>query len=479
MNNYQQDEGVSLHGHSQPEPIGLEYIAASLAQVGFLCNFRDSNELTVSTANDSMRLCLLSALSCELPQIIAAALRARTRGETTVLGGYHASGNHESLADMPFDYVVIGEGEFVSQAIAKAVLDKDNSDLDRYESNSVGLARVVRAPRIADLNSLPWPVRSESRMSQYQYNLHDLMWPTKSKQRNTALVLASRGCAHDCDFCASSTVWGTGLRLRTPENVVDELKSLKQNFGTNTIVFIDQSLGQSKRWSLDLCQQIQAANLGLNWYHQSNLNISRDVIKAMASAGCTKIGFGLEGISPRVRSLIKPRNPHELDSVNQLFDFCNSLGIFVKAYLMIGFPWETEEIVKEYFEWLPKIRANQIKISYFTPFPGTRDWTRFKSQLVTANWTDFNTVRMPVVYNPNISVDRYHEIRTALFISFYASPTYADLTAQMIGAYPHYIESYREFADFLHHFDMVSGDVPWLQWVRYGLGLKTSVAAGC
>ena len=93
-------------------------------------------------------------------------------------------------------------------------------------------------------------------------------------------------------------------------------------------------------------------------------------VRVMGEAGCSKIGFGLEGISPRAISIIKPVNPCDIDSVNALFDFCNSLGLFVKAYLMIGFPWETEEIVREYFEWLPGIRANQVKISYFTPFPG-------------------------------------------------------------------------------------------------------------
>jgi radical SAM superfamily enzyme YgiQ (UPF0313 family) len=145
---------------------------------------------------------------------------------------------------------------------------------------------------------------------------------------------------------------------------------------------------------------------------------------------------------------------------------------------MIGFPWETEEIVREYFEWLPRIRANQVKISYVTPFPGTRDWPRFKNQLITSNWADFDTVRMPVVHNPNISVERYHRIRAALFRCFYGSQTYADLTRQMIESYSHYVDSYREFADYLCHFSMVPEDALWLEWVYYGMRSKAAVAVG-
>jgi len=467
---------ISLHGHGEPEPIGLEYIAGSLGLAGYSCHFRDKNELIVTLVNGSASLCLFSALSCEFPGVIHAAHRAKVRGETTILGGYHASGSRGTLSDVPFDYVVIGEGELVAPAIAKAHICGDNSDLDDFESCTVGSVRIIRAPRIADLDALPAPLRKEERLAQYR--IYDLMWPPPSQQQNTALVLGSRGCANDCDFCASSTVWGRCMRLRSVDQVVDELQRLVHGFGTNTIVFIDQSLGQATEWTLDLCSGIQNANLGINWYHQSNLTIDRDVIRVMADAGCSKIGFGLEGISPRAISVIKPTNPCDIDSINSLFHYCNSLGLFVKVYLMIGFPWETDEIVREYFEWLPRIRANQMKISYFTPFPGTRDWARFRNQLVTSNWADFDTVRMPVVHNPNISVERYHEIRAALFRSFYGSKTYADLTRQMIGAYPHYIDSYREFANYLHHFDMVLGDAPWLEWVRYGLESKASVAAG-
>jgi len=468
---------MSMHGHGEPEPIGLEYIASSLALAGYSCHFRNNNELIVSLVNGSASLCLLSALSCEFPRVIDAAHRAKARGEATILGGYHAScGSQGTLADVPFDYVVIGEGELVTPAIAKAHICGDWSALNGFESRPVGSVQLVHSPRITDLNALQAPFRAEERLAQYR--IYDLMWPPASRQQNTALVLSSRGCTNDCDFCASSTVWGHGIRLRSVDRVVSELQGLSQNFATNTVVFIDQSLGQASQWTLDLCSTIRNANLGIHWYHQSNLTIDRDVIRAMADAGCSKIGFGLEGISPRAISTIKPANPCDIDSVNSLFDYCNSLGLFVKVYLMIGFPWETEEIVREYFKWLPRIRANQVKISYFTPFPGTRDYARFRNQLVTSDWADFDTVRMPVVYNPNISVARYHRIRAVLFKSFYGSNTYCDLTRQMIRTSPHYIESYREFADYLHHFRMVSGDAPWLEWVGHGQGLRRATAVG-
>ena len=472
-------DGCTIHGHGTAETIGLEYIASMLVKANFDCNFRSNQELYVSGFESRHKgIALFSSITSEYPQVLEAAKAAKQRGEITILGGYHACGCTDKIEPDLFDYVVIGEGEQVAVALANAILHNEISEIISFKDNGVSFPRIIRVPRIEDLDSIPFPLRSEERMSRYQYHLHDLMWPSASRQHNSTLILASRGCAYDCDFCASSTVWGRGIRLRSPDNVIKELIDIKARLGTNTVVFIDQSLGQAKQWTLKLCNAIQEADIGMNWYHQSNLNIDLDVVREMAKAGCTKIGFGLEGISPRAVERIKPINPYEFDAVNSLFDYCNTLGIFVKAYLMIGFPWETKEIIEEYFEWVPRIRANQIKISYMTPFPGTRDWMKYRDQLVTRNWEDFDTVRMPVIYNKRISVPKYHEIRTALFKSFYGSHTYADVTHQMIRAYPHYIESYREFADYLDRFRMISGDEVWLEWAGHGQASRFAMAGG-
>ena len=465
----------TLHGHGKSESIGLEYIASILTNAGFSCRFQRYSVLHVTSPKSQLKLILLSSITCELQQIKNEAHCAKSQGNITVLGGYHACGCKDDLANDPFDYIVVGEGEEVALAIAKAHLLGEWDDLNQFEVRGVGSTRIVTANRIEVLDFLPFPLRSKKILSQYR--IHDLMWPPASLQQNPALVLGSRGCVHNCDFCASATVWGQGVRLRSTEKVVEELQDLQARFDTNTVVFIDQSLGQIKKWSIDLCTAIKNNVQGINWYHQSNLTVDRDVIRAMAEAGCKKIGFGIEGVSPDAISRIKPVNPFDYDTINELCDFCNELGIFVKAYLIVGFPWETEEVVDEYFEWIQKLRVNQVKISYFTPFPGSRAWEQYSNQLVTTDWSDFDTVKMPVVRNPNISVERYHEIRNLLFKAFYGSTSYADVTSKILRLCPHYVQSYKEFAAFLQHFDMITGDEIWLEWLNQNQAEKVSLVA--
>lgn len=454
-----------FHGWNSPEPIGLEYIAAALSGAGFCYAFNSQRELIVKSLRQQTVLSFISGMTCEWLEILEVAKIAKSQGRRVVLGGYHACGNWQDISKDCFDYIVVGEGEEVAVMLAKVLLRGESVNFYGRTYNRDNLPHIIHAPRIKDINLLPFLARSEERLG--TYILFDLMWPPSSMQKNTIIILTSRGCKHNCNFCASSTVWGQGVRFRTTENIISELKELKYYFDTNTVIIIDQSFGQAKKWTLELCQAIKEANLGINWYHQSNLDVDRDVIQAMADAGCTKIGFGLEGISPTAIEKIKPINPHNMEKINDLFDFCRSLGMFVKTYFMIGYPWEDRAIIEEYKYWITKVRASQIKISYMTPFPGTRYWDMYSEHLLTRDWGHFDTVSMPVVHNPSISVDEYHNIRQELFRSFYGSSIYTQTTKEMLEKYPHYAQSFREFCLYLKPNNMITERESWLELIGY------------
>ncbi len=458
-------DNKSYHGWHSPEPIGLEYICATLSEAGFDCFFESQNELRVKSVGIDRCISFISGMTWEWRRILELIENAKSQNLKVVLGGYHACGNWRDISKECCNHIIVGEGEEVAVMLAKVLLKGETVEFCGQVYSLNNLPRIIPAPRIKDINSLPYPARSEERLG--TYILFDLMWPPSSMQNNTSIILTSRGCKHNCDFCASFTIWGQGVRFRTSENIIAELEELKDRFSMNTVIIIDQSFGQAKKWTLEVCQAIKEADLGINWYHQSNLDVDRDVIQAMADAGCTKIGFGLEGISPTAIEKIKPINPHNMEKINDLFDFCRSLGMFVKTYLMIGYPWEDQAIIEEYKYWVTTIRASQIKISYMTPFPGTRYWDTYSDRLLTRDWSRFDTVSMPVVHNRSISVDEYNKIRQELFRSFYGSSIYARTTKAMLEKYPHYAQSFREFCLYLKPNNMITGRESWLELIGY------------
>jgi anaerobic magnesium-protoporphyrin IX monomethyl ester cyclase len=450
---------INMLGHGVSEPIGLEYIQASVTSNNLNAYLLNRFELEVSGSGLASEVSLFSSTSPEWETVLALNAEAKKRGNITVIGGYHVTGLYRSsiLNSIPFNYAVIGEGEAAIFNVLKDILS------NKEFLNKTKQTKIFVSNPIQDIDLLPIPERHESYLSNYK--ILDLMYPAPSNQINTAIVLGSRGCNGNCSFCASSSMWGSKVRLRNPDKIIEEIKMLKKRFHTNTIVFIDQCFGVNVKWNEELCMQIIKEKLGVNWYIQTNVNIDPKLIPLMAEAGCSKIGFGVESLVSEQLAKLKSGHIKSLEGINDLLRYCNKNGVLTKAYLMVGFPWETKEYIESYLHNISSLEANCIKISFFVPFPGTQDWELYKNQLVTTDWSDFDTVKMPVARNLYISVEQYLQYRELLFHNFYSSQQYKKVTLELLIDYPKFIQSFEDFFQFLKHYMMLPMNIELNDWL--------------
>ncbi|HVY60372.1 MAG TPA: cobalamin-dependent protein, partial [Planctomycetota bacterium] len=114
--------------------------------------------------------------------------RFRARGTTVFFGGLHATlvGPEEPLAHA--DAVAIGEGE---ELWPRMLADWEAGKLEKVYREA--------APGTYDVTKTPPP----------RFDLLDM------KQFNRITVQTSRGCPHDCEFCAASKIYGPMYRLKT------------------------------------------------------------------------------------------------------------------------------------------------------------------------------------------------------------------------------------------------------------------------
>lgn len=149
-----------------------------------------------------------------------------------VFGNTFATLNYERVLRTYdcFDYVVLGEGELSFLALARAVLS--GGTLERVP----GLARrgdgggvCTNHMSALDLDALPWPARDEL--------------PAVLAAGFSAAVFSSRGCPYRCTFCgtgATSALMGRDTyRLKSVENVVDEIEFLVRDFGIEFLCISD------------------------------------------------------------------------------------------------------------------------------------------------------------------------------------------------------------------------------------------------
>lgn len=194
---------------------------------------------------------------------------------------------------------------------------------------------------------------------------------------------ASRGCNHKCEFCSSADVW-CSVRYRDPVTLVKEAAKYWKDpaFRTNFIYFYDLTFNaQYEKHANELCDAMKNAKMlpngeividpeaegerifgtddieKIHWFCLSEVfNIPKDggtekvddALTKMADAGCTKIGYGIEGFTPKDIVHIKrlDRSKSEEEVLEQgierfaktawVLKRTTEKGIFTRGYFMWG-----------------------------------------------------------------------------------------------------------------------------------------------
>ncbi len=459
-------------GHNEFEPIGLEYIAAVLIKAGYRVRvFRQGSLSTEgivdAIANYAPSILGFSVMTHAANSALAIAAEAKTRiaGLRVVAGGYHPSGDPEFVLNSSIDFSVIGEGETTFLELIKC-LEEGTSPADvkgicyRRDGQAV---RTEPRLRTTDLDSLPRPLRSEDSLSPAR--MYGLMLPPTSKQHNVAILMSSRGCPNSCSFCCSRSVWGRKVIFRRPESVAEELRQVIADFNTNAFFLSDLTFNCSKKHVLALCKTLKKLGDVPPWYAMCTISdLTEDTIEAMRGAGCRKIGFGVESLSDSTLKRIRKKTSAIRDHTNHVLEACDRNGILTKAYLMVGYPWETTDSLAEFSENLLELAADEIRISYFTPFPGCTAFDECRDNLVTHDWSKYNAVRDIVLRNTNgVTTEMLQDIRVSSFRRFYNNSAYHDRVEHKVRCHLELKEPFEEFFAFLAAGDVLTHKQTWTE----------------
>lgn len=127
--------------------------------------------------------------------------------------------------------------------------------------------------------------------------------------------------------------------------------------------------------------------------------ISKSLLEKMKEAGCTKINLGVESGSEE--TLVKIKKGITKEKIENAFKIAKEVGMYTGAYLMIGFPWETEKHISDTIDFIDKIKPNTAMLSVATPYPSTELYEMSKSILPTKiNWEEFYQ------HSPNVNLTK-------------------------------------------------------------------------
>ena len=320
-------------------PLGPLYLVTALEDAGFSVDFRDYQ---VSEAEEPMLpaavadFCVdpapiigLSCMANLLPFTILAAkeIKARYPDCTLVLGGVGPKAVEAKILErFPWiDLVAHGEGEHSVVDLVRSL--KDGGDLAQvpglfYRNGSV--QRTDPPPRIEDLESIGYPAFKQIDYSMYAG--HNM--------------ITSRGCPYECTFCSVAPIWGRVPHFRTSEGIVAEMRLLHDQHGVKLFLFQDEFFVSSKERVIEFCDALIATGMPVRWKAFARINLTdRDVLKAMAAAGCVEIRFGIEsGCNEILERVKKGFTIEEATAV-----VAEAVHYFprVDTFFIWGFPFET------------------------------------------------------------------------------------------------------------------------------------------
>ena len=468
-------QGVALDPkiqHAIGEPTGLEYIAAVAKEEGHqtelfvpvvvsdgggstsLSNMPEG-EFIENIASYSPDVAAFSLMTCQFNRgkRIAAALKKRNPNLTTIAGGRFPSGAPYMLNGV-FDFFVIGEGEETFRELLTEVYN-GNDSYGKVKGISFRDSRghitiTSRRELISDLDSLPRSLRDESLLKQ---TYRGVSIPPLSHNPRYALIEYSRGCPGVCRFCDAELFWKKRVRHRSAKNVVEEMKYLAAEHGTELFYMYDLDFTISHRKVFEFCEEISKQGLKTSWYCMSNIvTANEEVLRAMKEAGCFKVAWGVEStnnisLGKMNKGFSKSKSLTKEQAMDTL-EISAKIGIVNNIYYITGFPWETEESILEDARTLNEYCAHQLNVGIFTPIPCSRLYNEMDKSLLHPN-LDLHDRNHLVFEHDNLTHEKMKEIQEKMHMSFYQSPAYSRRVRELIKRNPLLRQSFSEYYEFI------------------------------
>ena len=239
-------------------------------------------------------------------------------------------------------------------------------------------------------------------------------------------IMASRGCPSHCTFC--QRFMGSEFRIRSAENIFEELVHWKQIYQVREFSFLDDNFTFDKKTVMALCERIIKNDLKILFSFPNGVRedfLDEEILDALKSAGCYHLDFGIESGSQKVLNLIKKGKT--LNRIAEKVRLCHKKGFKLSASFLFGFPGETLADMKETIKFAISLPLDTATFGIVIPFPGTeiRQEAIQGGYLIERSYEYYNPTRadfLPLMQTPDWTAHDLQQMTMQAQRSFYMRP---------------------------------------------------------
>ncbi|MBZ0273239.1 B12-binding domain-containing radical SAM protein [bacterium] len=301
---------------------------------------------------------------------IAALIRKLPYKPTVLLGGPHVSVYpEEALADFGGHYVLVREAEESMVRLLDALeAGRDPAEVQGVTFRPNGHCVSTGVPPInEDLDSFAWPAWDLIEPQKYPPVPHQLF----VRQLPVAPVITTRGCPFDCNYCASTFLFGKKIRRRDAKDVVDEMFHLVDRYGVREIHIEDDNPTLIRPHIDALCDELLARDRPISWKFPNGIMVKtadEDLLRLMKSAGCYQISLGIETLNEE--TVIGKDVP--VGRIPEITRIAREIGLQTTGFFVLGLPGESDAMVLHTLRESMKLGLDFAHFGIYVPLPGSR-----------------------------------------------------------------------------------------------------------
>lgn len=226
-------------------------------------------------------------------------------------------------------------------------------------------------PFLASLDDLPIPLHHLLPLKKY------LMPMIKGPY---TFIVTSRGCPAGCKFCIKHVSYQNSVRLRSPQNLLEEVWLLYE-LGIHHIHMYADLFTVNRDQVMQFCRLLISDGPKITWTCNSRVDfVDEEMLRLMGRAGCTLISWGIESGNEMI--LKKIHKGYRMDQTSTALSLAHKAGIKNWGFFIIGLPGETPATIRETIELSKKLPLDIALFHVAAPYPGTP----FFYEVIENNW---------------------------------------------------------------------------------------------
>ena len=350
---------------------------------------------------------------------------AKRRGCTVIISGSDATDHKADYFEHGAEAIILGEGEIGLGETLDVLSGKTSTSREEV----AGVAwpdSLDPAPRpnVKALDTFPFPAWDLVDIEKYKR-----IWLEHHGYFSMNMA-TTRGCPYHCNWCAKP-IYGQRYNVRSPENVAEELRWLKEHYAPDHIWFVDDIFGLKPGWIERFADEVERLDALTPFKCLLRVDLIKPgVPEALKRAGCEIVWVGAESGSQKILDAMDKGT--KVEQIYAAAKNLHAVGIKIAFFLQFGYPGEEWDDIQLTLKMVRECQPDDIGMSVSYPLPGTKFYDNVREQLgVKQNWID--SADLAMMYRGTYSTEFYRYLHTVLHKEFRARRTWSRLLGRTVG----------------------------------------------